>query len=141
VRARTFFVMGSRLLAPGLALAALLADAGGVHGLASWLVLLAVPAAAAAAFVGISDALEGLGAVRAVTASLALVLLVVGSAVREGAPRGGPVPTIAISAMVMVLLCYGIPGLLWVLQPVRLRPAVRARSLDLTAPDERAGMA
>jgi hypothetical protein len=120
--------MGSRLLAPGLALAALLADAGGVHGLASWLVLLALPAAAAAAFVGISDALEGLGALRAVTASLALVLLVLGSAVREGAPRGGSVPTLAISTVVTALLCYGIPGLLWVLQPVRLRPTVPARA-------------
>lgn len=130
---RTFLSMGSRLIAPGLALAALLADAGGDHGLASWLVLLALPAAAAAAFIGISDALEGLGALRAVTASLALVLLVLGSAVRESAPRGGSVPALAISAMVMVLLCYGTPGLLWVLQPVRLRPTVRARSLDLTA--------
>ena len=94
--ARTFLVMGSRLLAPGIALAALLADAGGVHGLAAWLVLLALPAAAAAAFVGVSDALEGLGAMRAATASLALALLVLGSAVREGAPR---VPRKAPSGM------------------------------------------
>src|SRR5207302_3146 len=83
-----------RLLAPGIALAALLADACGVHGLAAWLVLLALPAAAAAAFVGVSDALEGLGAMRAAIASLALALLVLGSAVREGAPRGGSVPAL-----------------------------------------------
>jgi hypothetical protein len=130
VPARTFLVMGSRLLAPGIALAALLADAGGVHGLASWLVLLALPAAAAAAFVGVSDALEGLGAMRAATASLALALLVLGSAVREGAPRGGSVPALAISAIVMALLCYAIPGLLWVLEPLASRPRIRIAPLD-----------
>ena len=84
--------MGSRLLAPGLALAALVSDAGGVHGLAFWLVLVALPAAAAAAFVGISDSLAGQGALRGVTASLALVLLVAGSAVRESAPVGARSP-------------------------------------------------
>jgi hypothetical protein len=122
--------MGSRLLAPGLALGALLADAGGVHGLAFWLVLFAVPAAAAAAFVGVSDALTGIGALRGVTASLALVLLVLGSAVREGAPRGASVPTLAVSSVVLALVCYGIPALAWLLEPLRpvrtARPTPRA---------------
>jgi len=118
--------MGSRLLAPGIALSALLADAVGLHGIALWLVLLAVPAAAAASFVGISDALDGAGALRGVTASLALVLIVLGSAVREGAPRGGAVPALAISAMVAALVCYGIPALAWVLQPLRLTRTPRA---------------
>jgi hypothetical protein len=122
--------MGSRLLAPGLALGALLADAGGVHGLAFWLVLFAVPAAAAAAFVGVSDALTGIGALRGVTASLALVLLVLGSAVREGAPRGASVPTLAVSSVVLALVCYGIPALAWLLEPMRpvrtARPTPRA---------------
>jgi hypothetical protein len=122
--------MGSRLLAPGIALAALLGDLGGVHGLALWLVLLALPAAAAAAFVGVSDALEGLGALRGVTASFALVLLVLGSAAREGAPRGAGVPTLAVSAVVMALICYAVPGFVWVLEPLRsvrtARPTPRA---------------
>jgi hypothetical protein len=74
--------MSSRLLAPGIALAAVAADATGIHGLAFWLVLLALPVAAAAAFVGVSDALAGEGAIRGLTASLALVLLVLGAAVR-----------------------------------------------------------
>jgi hypothetical protein len=117
--------MGSRLLAPGIALSALLADAVGLHGLALWLVLLALPAAAAAAFTGISDALDGEGALRGVTASLALVLIVLGSAVREGAPRGGAVPAFAISAIVAALLCYSVSGILWLLEP--LRPVRRAR--------------
>ena len=122
--------MGSRLLAPGIALAALLADVAGVHGLAFWLVLAALPAAAAFAFVAISDALAGEGALAGLTASLALVLLVLGSAVRENAPRGGHVPALAVSSVVMALLCYGIPGLLWVLEPLRsvrtARPTPRA---------------
>src|SRR5579864_6772679 len=75
--------MGSRLLAPGIALSALLADTVGLHGVALWLVLLALPVAARASFTGISDALDGGGALRGVTASLALVLIVLGSAVRE----------------------------------------------------------
>jgi uncharacterized membrane protein len=122
--------MSSRLLAPGIALAAVAADATGIHGLAFWLVLLALPIAAAAAFVGVSDALVGEGALRGLTASLALVLLVLGSAVRENAPRGGHVPALAVSSVVMALLCYGIPGLLWVLEPLRsvrtARPTPRA---------------
>jgi hypothetical protein len=117
--------MGSRLLAPGVALGALLADAVGLHGIALWLVLLALPAAAAASFTGVSDALAGEGALAGVTASLALVLIVLGSAVREAAPRGGSVPTAAISAVVAALLCYSVPGIVWLLEP--LRPVRRAR--------------
>jgi hypothetical protein len=118
--------MGSRLLAPGIALGALLADAVGLHGIALWLVLLALPAAAAASFTGISDGLAGKGALAGVTASLALVLVVLGSAVREAAPRGGPVPTSAISAVVAALICYAIPLVAWVLQPLRLTRTPRA---------------
>ena len=123
--------MGSRLLAPCIALAALLCDVAGVHGLAFWLVLAALPAAAAAAFVGVSDALAGEGAVRGITASLALVLLVLGSAAREGAPQGAHVPALAVSTIVMALICYALPVVLWVLQPVSLRAnAVRRQSLE-----------
>ena len=118
--------MGSRLLAPGIALGALLADAVGIHGIALWLVLLALPPAAAASFTGISDALAGEGALAGVTASLALVLIVLGSAVREAAPRGGSVPTSAISAVVAALICYAIPLVAWVLQPLRLTRTPRA---------------
>lgn len=126
MRPRTFVGMGSRMLAPGVALSALLADAAGLHGTALWLVLLALPAAAASSFVGVSDALAGEGTLRGVTASLALVLLVLGSAVREGAPRGGAVPALAISAVVAALVCYAIPGVAWLLEP--LRPARIART-------------
>ena len=121
--------MSSRLLAPGIALTAVLADASGVHGLASWLVLLALPAAAAAAFGDLSDVLGGQGRwLRASTSTLALVLLVAGSAVREGAPLGASVPALAVSTIVMALICYAVPALMWVLQPVRLRPSGVSRT-------------
>src|SRR5438067_7130016 len=121
--------MSSRLVAPGLALAAILADASGAHGLASWLVLLALPAAAAAAFVDLSDVLGGEGRwLRASTSILALVLLVGGSAVREGAPRGASVPALAVSTIVMALICYAVPALMWILRPVRLRPSGVSRT-------------
>src|ERR1700752_4127238 len=112
--------MGPRLLAPGIALSALLADTVGFHGVALWLLLLALPVAAAASFTGISDALDGGGALRGVTASLALVLIVLGSAVREAAPRGGAVPARGISAVFAALLCYALPAVVWLLEPLRL---------------------
>jgi hypothetical protein len=116
--------MGSRLLPLGLALGASLADAGGVHRLGGLLVLLAIPCAAAAAFVAISDALEGRPAlVRAVTSTLALLLFLVGSAVRHDAPAGAHVPAVAFSAVVAAGILYLLPVLFWVLQPVQLRPA------------------
>jgi hypothetical protein len=123
--------MSSRLLAPGIALAAVLADAAGVPQLAFWLVLLALPAAAAAAFVDLSDVLGGEGRwLRASTSTFALVLLVVGSAVRESAPRGSSVPVLAVSTVVMALLCYALPAFAWVLEPLKsvrmARPTPRA---------------
>jgi Sec-independent protein secretion pathway component TatC len=113
--------MGSRLFPLVLALAASLADAGGHHQLAGLLVLLAIPCGAAAAFVAISDALEGRQAlVRAGTSTLALLLFVIGSAVRHGAPAGAQVPAFAFSAVVAAGILYLVPVLLWVLQPAEL---------------------
>lgn len=117
--------MGSRLLPLGLAIGASLADAVGAHRLGALLVLLAIPCAAAAAFVAISDVLEGKHAlVRATTSGAALVLLLLGSAIRHGAPAGAAVPAVAFSAVVAAGVLYLLPVLLWVLQPVQLRPAL-----------------
>jgi hypothetical protein len=121
--------MRFRLFAPGLALAAVLADAIGVHGLASWLVLIALPAAATAAFVAVSDALDRGPRLPALTASGALLLLVAGSAVREGAPRGAHVPALAVSTIVLALVCYAVPAVTWLFtEPLRsLRTATPTR--------------
>jgi len=119
-------MMGSRLLPLSLALGAVLADAAGVHRVAFYLVLLAIPGAAAAAFIGAGDALEGKGAwLRGISTTLALTLLVLGSAVRENAPRGAAVPSLAVSAVVAAIVVYGLPALAWVLEPFLPRPRVR----------------
>ncbi len=113
--------MGSRLLPLSVTIAALAAVASGLQRPALYLGLLAVPAAAATAFVAISDALEGRVAwLRAVTSGLALTLLVVASAVRENAPHGGTVPPLATYALVGSLLAYLAPTVAWVLEPVWL---------------------
>jgi hypothetical protein len=117
--------MGSRLLPLCLAIGALLADATGLHHIAFYLVLLAVVGAAAAAFVGVGEFLEGSGGlVRAVTTGLSLALLVLGSAVRANAAVGGHVPALAITAAATAVLVYSLPALGWFFRPVRAVPRV-----------------
>jgi hypothetical protein len=123
-------MIGSRVLPLSLAIGALLADAAGVHRVAFYLVLLAIPGAAAAAFIGAGDALEQRGAwLRGISTTLALTLLVLGSAVRENAPRGAAVPSLAVSAVVAAIVVYGIPALAWVLEPLLPRPRVRTAAV------------
>jgi len=115
--------MGSRLLPLSLALAALLGDLAGHHRVASYLVLLAVVGAAAAAFVAVGELIEGRGRVlRAGSTATALVLLVAGSAVRADAAVGSRLPTLAISAVVLAVVAYVVPVLAWVLEPVAPKP-------------------
>jgi hypothetical protein len=120
--------VGSRLLPLVLATAALAAGTSGLGGLALWIGLLAVPAAAASAFVAVSDALEGSPArLRAVTSGVALALVVLASAARENAPTGATPSPLATWALVLALLAYGIPLVVWVLEPVRLTQRSRPR--------------
>jgi hypothetical protein len=122
--------MGSRLLPLSLALAALVADAGGGDRLAYYLVLLAVVGAAAAAFVMFGDALAGRRAwPAAVSSGLALVLLLIGSVLRANAPVGAAVPVFAVSTLVMAAVLYASPALGWLLEPLVPRGrAVRVRT-------------
>jgi len=118
--------MGSRLLPLFLALGTAVADATGLHRAAFYLALLAVIAAAAAAFVGVGSYLEGSGGlVRAVTTGLALALLVLGSAVRASAAVGGHVPAVSVSTVLAAVLLYVLPALGWLLAPVAPKPAAR----------------
>jgi hypothetical protein len=128
-------VLGSRLLPLVLATAAFAAGAGGLGTLALWLGLLAVPAAAAAAFVAVSEVLEGQRShLRAVTSGLALGLVVVASAARSNAPTAGAASPIATWALFLALLAYTVPLVAWLLQPVRV-PG-RARSQRRLRPAE-----
>jgi hypothetical protein len=123
--------VGSRLLPLVLATAALAAGAGGLGGLALWLGLATVPAAAAAAFNAVSDALDGRPSLlRALTSGIALALVVLASAARESAPTGAAPPPLASWALILALVVYTAPLVAWVLEPVRMpRRARRPRRL------------
>jgi hypothetical protein len=129
--------VGSRLLPLVLATAALAAGAVGFGGLALWFGLLAVPAAAAAAFVAVSDTLEGRPArLGAVTSVVALALVVVASAVRWNAPTGAGAAPLATWGLLLALLLYGVPLVAWVLEPMRVprrtrRPQRRLRPAEV----------
>jgi hypothetical protein len=128
-------VLGSRLLPLVLAVAALSAEAAGLAGLALWLGLLMVPAAAAAAFVAVSDVLEGRPVLlQAVTSGVALALVVLASAARENAAAGSSASPIATWALVLALLAYATPLVVWVVHPVRVPR--RARSQRRLRPAE-----
>jgi len=101
--------------------------------------LLTVPAAAAAAFVAVSDALEGRPVLlRAVTSGLALALVVLASAARENAPRGAAPSPLATWALLLVLLAYAVPVVAWVLAPMRVsrQPQPHRRRLRRAEVDE-----
>jgi hypothetical protein len=96
-----------RVLPPLLILAALLADAGGSHGLALVLVLIAIPVAFALALGWYGDALETrCSLLRPILAGLSVALLVLSAALRSSAVVGG-VPALAISALVLAFVLYG----------------------------------
>ena len=124
-------MLGSRLLPLALATAALAAGTVGLGGLALWLGLLAVPAAAAAAFVAISDVLERRQSrVYAVSNSLALGFIVLECAVRSNAAAGAAVAPLATWALFAALLAYALPVVAWVLEPMKVtrrRPEPRRR--------------
>ena len=111
--------------------AAFAAGAAGLGGLALWLGLAAIPAAAAAAFVAISDVMEDrLTLIHAMTNSLALGFIVLGCAVRSNAAVGAAVPPLATWALLAALVAYAVPTVAWVLEPVkvtRTRPERRRR--------------
>lgn len=121
-------MLGSRLLPLVLATAALAAGALGFGGLAQWVGLLTVPAAAAAAFVAVSDVLEGRPSqLRAVSSGLALALVVVASAARSNAPTGASASPLATWALVLALVAYAVPLVAWVIKPARMPRETRSR--------------
>jgi hypothetical protein len=98
--------MARRALPATLALAALVSDLAGSHGLALTFLLFAIPAAFALALACYGDALEGrCGGLRPLLAGLAGLLLVVSAALRSPAVVGG-VPQLAVSAAVLSLALY-----------------------------------
>ena len=134
----------SPLLPLTIALGAVAADGGGLHRLAFYLVLLAIPAAAATALAAAGDLAEGRQVtVRICWTAAALGLLVISSAARANAPEGAAVPAIAISALVASIVAYVSIAVAWLLrperpaQPVTAAGAQRAPAVE-PAPESRA---
>jgi hypothetical protein len=106
----------------GLVTVAFAAGSFDLEGLALWLGLCAIPAAAAVAFVAVSDLLEGKAAlVGAVTSSLALAFIVLESAVRSNAAVGSAAPPLATWALLAALFAYAVPTVAWVFEPVKVK--------------------
>ena len=121
-------------LAIGLVLMAGLADAAGGHRLAFYLLVLAVPAIAAAALSALGAAFEP-GDSRAVGRAwvqAAALLLVLVSAAARAPGRGDGVPRFAISALVVCLVLYAAQGALTAWPGVRRRLAAHPLARELT---------
>jgi hypothetical protein len=102
--------VGSRLLPLSLVTVAFAAGSADLGGLALWLGLLAIPAAAAASFVAVSDLLEGKASLLlALTSSLALAFVVLACAVRSNAAVGASASPLAVWALLAALFAYSVP--------------------------------
>jgi hypothetical protein len=126
-------------LSASLLLAAVVADSSGARSLAFYLVLAAIPAVAIAALSLFGDLVEGsaddeAGALYVGLTGLALVLLVIGTAVRANALQDAALPALGTSAVVGALALIGLQLTIWVSLHVsrdRLVNAVHSRASDV----------
>lgn len=99
--------MARRAIPVGLVIAAAAADGVGAHRLAFYALLLAVPAAAAAALEAFGHVLDGKNEhLHALLWTIVLALVVVGSAARAPAVAEGVVPAAARSALLACLAVF-----------------------------------
>jgi hypothetical protein len=127
------------LLAATLLLVALFADGAGGRSVAFYLVLAAIPAVAVAALSFFGDLVEGsadddAGALYVGLTSLALVLLVIGAAVRANALSNAALPALGTSAVVGALALIGLQLTVWVslrLSRERLVSVLHSRTSDV----------
>ncbi len=106
-------------LSATLLVSALLMDGAGARTLAFYLVLAAIPAVAISALSFFGDLVEGsaddeAGALYVGLTSLALVLLVIGAAVRANAVSDAALPALGTSAVVGSLALIGLQLTVWV---------------------------
>jgi hypothetical protein len=106
-------------LSASLLLAAVVADSSGARSLAFYIVLAAIPAVAIAALSLFGDLVEGsadgeAGALYVGLTALALVLLVIGTAVRANALQDAALPALGTSAVVGALALIGLQLTVWV---------------------------
>ena len=121
--------MLAKAVAISLTLGAALADSGGAHQAAYYLLLGAVPAAAVAALASLGDLVEAgrpmdaIALLQTLLSVLVTVLVVVTTAARSTALLSQHVPRVAVSALIGCLVLYGIQGALAGLADVRHRLA------------------
>jgi anti-sigma-K factor RskA len=110
-----------------LIVTAVAADGAGAHHAASWLVLVAIPIAAAVAFAAAGDFVEEKTSLpAALCPALVLMLLVLASAVRSNAVEGGHVPRLALSALAACVALYGLQALAVLVWPPPRPQAARS---------------
>jgi hypothetical protein len=102
-----------------LVLGAVVADGRHARTAALYLVLAAITAVAVAALSFFGDLVEGsadaeAGAVYVGLTSLALILLVIGAAVRANTLDGGAIPALGISTLIGALALLGLQLAVWV---------------------------
>jgi hypothetical protein len=105
-------------ISAALVLGAVVADSEHARTLALYLVLAAIPAVAVAALSFFGDLVEGsadseAGAVYVGLTSLALVLLLIGAAVRANTLAGDAVPALGVSSVVGALTLLGLQLAVW----------------------------
>src|SRR5436305_14611977 len=99
--------MVRRVLAALLVLGVVLADAGGDHRAAFYLLVAAIPPLAIAAMDSFGDYLDGGSGFRSLAWAVALALAVASSAVRGQVPGETSVPAVAVSGP------FAWPALVW----------------------------
>jgi hypothetical protein len=105
-------------ISAALVLGAVVADGEHARAVALYLVLAAIPVVAVAALSFYGDLVEGTGdaeagAVYVGLTSLALVLLLIGAAVRANTLAGGAIPALGISTLVGALALLGLQLAVW----------------------------
>jgi hypothetical protein len=104
--------MARRVLPVGLVVSAAAADGAGVHGVAFYLLLAAVPASAVAALDAFGELLEdGSSRLHALLWAFVLALTVAGAAVRAPVIAEGSVPALARSALIGCLAIFCVQAL------------------------------
>jgi hypothetical protein len=114
--------MARRAIPVALVVAAAAADGAGVHGLAFYALLAAVPAAAVAALDAFGMVLDGANEhLHALLWTMVLALVVVGAAVRAPAVTEGAVPALARSALVACLAVFCVQAVVAATEELRAR--------------------
>jgi hypothetical protein len=121
--------MLAKAAAIALLVGAALADSGGAHAAAFYLLLGAIPAAAVAALASLGDLVDAAtpprvsAVVQTLLAGLAVVLVVVTTAARSNGLTTGHVPRVGVSALVGCLVLYALQGIVGTLADLRVRHA------------------